>query len=186
MTPLLNRIVSTVLQLQEAPRLSESRASRHPIPEIEAVADRLIAVAGETPYFHLPGYMERYWFMPELFGHSVRLHHILRSDDDRALHDHPWDFSTILLRGQYIEHRDDGYSHYGPGTQLWRAAGARHSLELPEGQTVWTLFMMGPRVQKWGFFPDGPTGAKVPWEKYLSEDTATYQRESMAAHGIQE
>lgn len=38
------------------------------------------------------------------FG-GVKLHHILRSDDDRDLHDHPWSFLSIVLKGGYFEHR---------------------------------------------------------------------------------
>jgi hypothetical protein len=37
------------------------------------------------------------------FG-GVKLHHILRSDDDRDLHDHPWSFLSIVLKGGYWEH----------------------------------------------------------------------------------
>lgn len=35
---------------------------------------------------------------------NVYLHQILRSDDDRALHDHPWDNISIILWGGYVEH----------------------------------------------------------------------------------
>jgi hypothetical protein len=38
-------------------------------------------------------------------GASLYLHCFLRSDDDRALHDHPWNWATLLLRGEYKEHR---------------------------------------------------------------------------------
>ncbi len=34
----------------------------------------------------------------------IFLHKILRSDDDRDLHDHPWPFATLLLWGRYTEH----------------------------------------------------------------------------------
>lgn len=42
------------------------------------------------------------------FGYSFYLHCFLRSDDDRALHDHPWNFVSLLLFGGYKEHRDEG------------------------------------------------------------------------------
>ena len=35
---------------------------------------------------------------------SAYLHCFIRSDDDRALHDHPWFWCSILLRGRYVEH----------------------------------------------------------------------------------
>lgn len=42
-------------------------------------------------------YMRRY-ILKHPWG-SIRLHHILRSDDLRALHDHPFNFWTLLLYG---------------------------------------------------------------------------------------
>lgn len=39
----------------------------------------------------------------EFFGFSLKLHFILRSDDDRALHDHPWTFWTLMIAGGYWE-----------------------------------------------------------------------------------
>lgn len=39
------------------------------------------------------------------FGRSFYFHCFLRSDDDRALHDHPWDFTSIILFGSYREQR---------------------------------------------------------------------------------
>lgn len=34
---------------------------------------------------------------------SIRLHHWYASDDDRALHDHPWWFATLVLKGGYAD-----------------------------------------------------------------------------------
>jgi hypothetical protein len=46
-------------------------------------------------------YMRRFIFRHP-FG-TVRLHNILRSDEDRHLHDHPFDFTSFLLSGGYTE-----------------------------------------------------------------------------------
>ena len=79
---------------------------------MKSLVQRLIAAlidrAMRTPYFHLPGYMDRYWLMKPskwTLGCSVRIHHILSSDSDRVLHDHPWPFVTMILRGGYFEDR---------------------------------------------------------------------------------
>ena len=37
------------------------------------------------------------------FGRTLYLHCFVSSDDDRALHDHPADFTTFILRGGYDE-----------------------------------------------------------------------------------
>lgn len=99
-----------------------------------SIADRLIARAKRTPYFHLAGYMNRWWLVPytsagsaskpgdgtgwvswrrpiarlmQHLGIAVRVHEILRSDTGRDPHDHPWPYVTVVLRGGYIEHTYD-------------------------------------------------------------------------------
>lgn len=49
-------------------------------------------------------YMRRWWVIPRNKYFNIYLHNFLRSDDDRALHDHPWNNMSILLKGQYLEH----------------------------------------------------------------------------------
>ena len=87
-----------------------------------AVAARLIARAKRTPYLHIMSadgqtrYMGRWWLFnpysrtthkPERWWcpWSFRIHHIMRPDEDRDLHDHPWNARTIILRGSYVEQR---------------------------------------------------------------------------------
>jgi hypothetical protein len=58
------------------------------------------------PYTHLSDYMHRWWLVKAADDKStraVRVHRILRSDHDRALHDHPWENCSIILRGGYWE-----------------------------------------------------------------------------------
>lgn len=57
-------------------------------------------VIGEV---HRP-YLLRWWVIPRNPVFNVYLHRFMRSDDDRALHDHPWSNLSILLRGSYGEH----------------------------------------------------------------------------------
>ena len=49
-------------------------------------------------------YLERWWLIPCNRIMNIYLHHFLRSDDYRALHDHPWCNLSLLLSGSYIEH----------------------------------------------------------------------------------
>lgn len=96
----------------------------------------------------------------------VYLHRVWRSDDDRALHDHPWFNISIVLRGGYYEHMPlypvpylQGYDRRerrvwrGPGSIVFRRASALHRLEIQKGapHATWTLFVTGPRVREWGF-----------------------------------
>jgi hypothetical protein len=93
-------------------------------------------------------------------GLGVYLHKLCRSDYDRALHDHPWPFVSIVLRGGYTEVHDqtiDGSvtsRWYPAGSVLVRAAEWRHRFILEK--PAWTLVIVGRRQRRWGFFL--PTG----------------------------
>lgn len=101
-------------------------------------------------------YMKRWWLIPRNRFFNIYLHHFLRSDDDRALHDHPWLNISWLLTGQYLEHRIlAGGIHqkneYQADDCIVRLSGAySHRIELHKGP-VWTLFITGPVYRKWGF-----------------------------------
>jgi hypothetical protein len=92
---------------------------------------------------------------------SVMLHHFLSSDDD-CLHDHPWPFVSIILRGGYWEfsHRfeqdgrlcSDAGRWYGPGSVLARRANWAHRIEIDHERPCWTLVITGARWREWGFF----------------------------------
>jgi hypothetical protein len=103
---------------------------------------------------------------------GVYLHHLCRSDYDRALHDHPWPFISVLLSGGYDEVHDqtiDGKVTVVPhrrGDVLVRPAEWRHRFVLPDGKKAWTLVIVGRRCRRWGFFL--PTGW-CWWRKHNSE-----------------
>jgi hypothetical protein len=91
-------------------------------------------------------YMERFY----VHGLAVRVHHIVMSDPGRALHDHPWDFSSELLVGSYREVTPFGERVYGPGCMVMRQAESLHRLVLLGGP-VWTLVRTGRPRRVWGF-----------------------------------
>jgi hypothetical protein len=152
--------------------------------------DRLIERAiRRGPDFVIGGqerpYLRRWWLLPRNPVFNVYLHQFLRSDDDRALHTHPWLFNvSLLLRGRYREwHRLAAsdlwgsldqvvYSDREAGDFKFRWGAAAHRVELfractREGEPVpcWTLFITGPRVRQWGFLcPQG----FVHWKKFTA------------------
>lgn len=97
---------------------------------------------------------------------GVYLHHLHTSDEDRALHDHPWSFVSILLTGGYFEWTDtqvDGLRRHWrrPLSILYRPAEHAHRLELV--RPVWTLVIRFRVRRHWGFFTrDG----WLPWRAY--------------------
>lgn len=101
-------------------------------------------------------YLRRHWLLPRNRFFNIYVHQFLRSDDDRALHDHPWLFNASwLIDGQYLEHT---IAAGGISVRTPRAAGAfklrwgpaPHRVELTDGP-CWTVFMTGPVVRDWGF-----------------------------------
>ncbi|MGH3970512.1 MAG: hypothetical protein ACRDTV_20930, partial [Mycobacterium sp.] len=48
-------------------------------------------------------YLLRWYLLPRNRHLNIYLHHFHRSDDPDVLHDHPWDFVSILIAGRYIE-----------------------------------------------------------------------------------
>lgn len=144
-----------------------------------AVADWLIKRAQRTPYLHLEGYMNRWWLFnptPPLNGGrgrrfewlpSIRIHHILRADQDRHEHNHPWDARTIILKGCYVEQRGSKIDVLLAGDTRRIDADTFHRIRLVSQGGVWTLFISWKYQHTWGFKTEE---GFVPWREYLGED----------------
>ncbi len=130
---------------------------------------RLIKMAtnrkiNSKPDFVIGGdYLRRWWVIPRNRFFNIYLHEICRSDDDRALHDHPWWNVSFVLDGSMLEIMPSA-SHFPIGQQsetscrslnygalVYRKASAAHRLEVRDGETCRTLFITGPRIREWGF-----------------------------------
>lgn len=117
-------------------------------------------------------YLRRWFVTPRGDDGAVYLHQFLRSDEDRALHDHPWPSLGIILDGQYLEHVAGAEPELRtPGMMIRREPETAHRVELlPDHRLtgeapVWTLFLVGPRVRDWGFHcPQG----WVPWQAFTA------------------
>lgn len=115
-------------------------------------------------------YLLRWWVIPRNRFFNIYLHHILRDDDDRALHDHPWINLSIIVSGGYHEHTIDAG---GINRHRWREAGdvklrlprAAHRLEVSSVGAV-TFFITGPRVREWGFHC--PDRGWVHWRDFTA------------------
>ncbi len=123
-------------------------------------------------------YLERYYLFlkdRKKFPFNVFLHKFLKGDPD-DVHDHPWPYATLILKGGYWEWTPQFNSlgekiseirHWrGPGHFRISSANSFHRIELEPGVTAWTMFMPGPQKREWGFL------VKNKWiqhEKYLQE-----------------
>ena len=113
-----------------------------------------------------------WWFFKK---GNIFLHHFNRSDDDRALHDHPWRNISVLLWGSYIEHTPGGVKKLRrAGHVVFRKDTQAHRIELLRDNNgkalpVWTLFITGPKTRDWGFHC--PKGWK-PWWLFVNPNNA--------------
>jgi hypothetical protein len=97
-------------------------------------------------------YLERWHILPRNRFFNSYLHKFSGSDDDRALHDHPWPSVSILLKGRLMEIRAGNKPrHPIRYIPVFRRPKSAHRLVLMNGETAWTLFLTGPRVREWGF-----------------------------------
>lgn len=99
----------------------------------------------QCPYIHR-------WLLLNLYFFSIRFHHFLRSDDNRALHDHSGWYVTILLWGEYDDVSDEGTVKLRAPSIAFRRATHRHTVRT---RGVWTLFILGRETRVWGFWPEG-------------------------------
>lgn len=175
-----------------------------------STVDWIIRRAMRTPYTHITSadgksiYMGRWWLFNPYTRRSdgeqgaarfawlpsVRIHHICRPDQDRDLHDHPWNARTIILDGWYREERpaiacsDEDTLHQSIRFKLYKREylaellrqtgytgrlkfGEYHRISEVSAGGVWTIFITGRKRGTWGFMVKGK---KVPWRTYLGLD----------------
>ena len=112
-------------------------------------------------------YLERYYLFlkdRQRFPFNVFLHKFLKSDPD-DLHDHPWPYATLILKGGYWETTPEGRFWRRPGHFRICTARSLHRIELDPSVECWTVFMPGPKQREWGFIKNGTW---TQWEQYLA------------------
>lgn len=116
-------------------------------------------------------YLERWELRPRTkAGPNAYLHHIVGGDPDRHLHDHPWDNTSIILKGGYWEQITntgsiDRFLYRPEGSVVNRMAETPHKIVMYEGmEDCWSLFITGPVRRVWGFHTEDTW---TPFNEYL-------------------
>jgi hypothetical protein len=106
-----------------------------------------------SPYINRFRILMTPWF-------SMYLHHIYTADLDRDLHDHPFNFTSTILRGGYIESVANNADPKRTAIKGWPTWSAHkmpltkcHRIELVQKNTV-SLILVGRRRGSWGFYTD--------------------------------
>lgn len=138
---------------------------RLPAPLVRLLARRHSHYTARRPFDlrvpldpSIPPYLFRWWRIPRNAIFNIYYHVLESSDDDRALHDHPWWSFSLVLSGGYLEERireggirEKTWSASGMMTFRWTGRKA-HRLELVSVATpARTIFITGPVTRRWGF-----------------------------------
>jgi len=105
--------------------------------------------------------LDFYWF-------SFRIHKWLRSDDDRAYHNHPWHFLTIPLRRGYWDQQPNAGKQW-VDEPIFRNKDHKHWVQIIDGYCpVWTFIITFGAPRRYAFF-DVLTGKRKNRDKYFIE-----------------
>ena len=141
------------------------------------VARRALRWANEYKFAHEPNiyiggrqnpYLIRWYVIPRNRFFNVYLHQFMRSDDDRALHDHPWWSVSLSLSVEMEEIFRDWLGREKrrevlPGSLVFRRARFAHRMVVPIPGAL-TIFVTGPKIREWGFLC--PKGWR-PWREFV-------------------
>lgn len=126
----------------------------------------------EVPDYDHPerNYLTR-WRLIQTPWLGVYLHRFDGPDPRDTLHDHPWPFLSIVLRGGYIERRLDPMTmradeaHFVRLVNRMRLGGAHAILRLLRCPT-WTLMIVGRRTRTWGYWEMRRAGDEWAWTEF--------------------
>lgn len=122
----------------------------------------------EIPNFDTgDNYLTR-WRLIETPWFGIYLHRIDTPDSRPTLHDHPWRFAAIVLRGGYIERRLNLHDLTVDECHEVRrlnvmGAGAFHAITRLLRVPTWTLVFVGRRYRKWGYLERNIFGEGGEW-----------------------
>lgn len=96
------------------------------------------------------------WRMVETPFFNLYLHKIHKADEDRHLHNHPWNFFVLCIRGSYVEDvSGKRYATVMPWSFRYRNRKAYHKiLKIVKGPVTTLVFTFGKK-RVWGYDVDG-------------------------------
>jgi len=145
-----------------------------------AIDPRLWSIGSrfDIPNFDDPEelYLTR-WRIVQTPWFGVYLHRMLGPDSRPTIHDHPWSFTSIVLRGGYVERRLDPITREIPLRKVrWvnrmRTHDAHAIMRLLRVPT-WTLVFVGKRRRTWGYLEEASLllpESTVTWTAFDKHD----------------
>jgi len=134
------------------------------------VQNKVFAYAFKRPYDQIGDYMQRWWLVPfdSKLPFAIRINHIKKPDADIELHDHPWDWRTIVLTGWYDEEDVNGnIKTRMAGDTTGRRAEEFHRVTKVDESGAYTMFITFKYRNRWGFMTNTPAGPrKIYWKDF--------------------
>ncbi len=106
-----------------------------------------------------PGMRTRLGFLPTVYLHQFKL-----PDADRDLHNHPWEGTSFILSGGYVEERWVGVLGTAGAYKRTKCinrftlnkikANTYHRIDSLYNDSTWSLVVRGPKTQSWGFWDE--------------------------------
>jgi len=96
----------------------------------------------------------RRWQLIKTPWFSIYIHGIYAPDEDRHLHNHTWDYTSIVLSGSYLEKTKNHIKLLGIGKISSRDGSDYHKIYKLVSKSVYTLFIVGPTKRHWGYIVD--------------------------------
>ena len=136
-------------------------------------------------------YLDRWHLIPRNPWFNIYLHRFTGSDYDGALHDHPWWSVSFKLSGKLREvlafHADGvacSPTDYQRRIRGWipyiRSPITAHRMIL-DSKEAWTLFITGPRLRDWGFYPDNKW---VDYKTFTSKSSDLWYLRQLGSRSI--
>ena len=104
-----------------------------------------IIVYFTTDPYYMGGYFDLYHYY-ELLQEDTYADSI--ADEDKHLHNHPWDFKSVVLKGAYIEKTEKGIIRQTPGKFNSRNGNDFHKILRLVTPVVYTLFIVTPTEEQ--------------------------------------
>ncbi len=99
-------------------------------------------------------------------------------DARSTVHDHPFGFISIVLRGGYVEARKDPRDGLIHERRVWRVNFMRrsdaHTITALSRVPTWTLLFCGPNRRSWGFWQRTMERGVWTWTHHEHFDSGHY------------
>ncbi len=81
---------------------------------------------------------------------NIYIHGIYEKDEEAHMHDHPWNFLSIILSGGYVEQTEQGFSDRRFLNVKYCKADKTHRIFSLFNNT-YTLVITGKKFRNWGY-----------------------------------